>query len=166
MGEIICLCYVYGLNNFRSDIEMMLGFKPMYYWMVCWMFLTPAAIIFIIVVSAVQYETSGYGGQTFPGWAEGIGWLMVTVPIAAIFVVGLVQFCRYGYPGCITPQPGWGPALEEDRKGRYASVNAGFEDDNGTALPYVVDSKQGPPPNYSNDGKGYVHPGSHNAYVT
>ena len=52
---------------------------------------------FIIISSAIQYQTSGYDGKTFPPWAEGIGWLMVTVPIAAIFLVAFIQLCRYGY---------------------------------------------------------------------
>ncbi|XP_012945656.1 sodium- and chloride-dependent glycine transporter 1 [Aplysia californica] len=164
--EIICLCYVYGLNNFRSDIEMMLGFKPMYYWIVTWMFLTPVAIIFIIVVSAIQYETSGYGDETFAPWAEGIGWLMVAVPILAILIVGVIQFCRYGYPACIQPTSTWGPSQPEDRTGRYAAINAAFEDDNGTALPYVVDSKNGPPPTLNNDNKGYEYDNSAAPYVT
>ena len=51
---------------------------------------------FIIVLSAIQYEVSGYDGQDFEDWAEGIGWVMVGVPILVMFVVMLIQFCRLG----------------------------------------------------------------------
>merc|ERR1711963_332072 len=117
----ICLCYVYGLNNFRSDIEMMVGFKPSLYWVVTWVALTPAAIVFIIVVSAVQYKTSGYDTEIFAPWAEGIGWLMVCAPIAAIFVVGIIQLIRYGPRKSIRPLPSWGPSQPDDRTGRYGN---------------------------------------------
>ena len=39
---------------------------------------------------------SGYDGQAFEPWAEGIGWAMVGVPIAVMVLVMLIQVLRLG----------------------------------------------------------------------
>jgi len=123
--EIICLCYVYGIKEFRQDIEMMIGVKSngwWAYWLACWMAITPAAVIFIVVVSAVQYETPSYNSVEILDWAEGIGWLMVTVPIAVMLLVMLIQMCRLGVKNSLSPMPRWGPAEPENQIGRYAHL--------------------------------------------
>ncbi|KAL8582810.1 hypothetical protein ACOMHN_066826 [Nucella lapillus] len=128
LSECLCIMYVYGFKNFCNDIEMMIGHKPNIYWLATWLVITPLAIAFIIVIGAVQYTPASYAGYEFEGWAQGLGWLMVTVPIAAIVITALVQMCRYGVPGCFKPLPEWGPADPENRTGRYAPVG----------LPYTV----------------------------
>ncbi|BFZ15052.1 hypothetical protein BsWGS_18091 [Bradybaena similaris] len=135
--ELLCLCYVYGINKFRSDIEMMIGFKPNLYWTAMWLVVTPLAVTFIIIVSAIQYQPSGYNGKQFPVWAESIGWVMVGLPIVVIGVVGVVEICIYGWPACIKPLPDWGPVLPENRTGsRYAAVNNGFLHDEDSLHSY------------------------------
>ncbi|RUS76826.1 hypothetical protein EGW08_015412 [Elysia chlorotica] len=145
--EIICLCYVYGINEFRKDVEMMIGFMPGPYWIVNWFVITPAAVIFIIIISAIQYEVSGYDDQKFESWAEGIGWAMVGVPIFVMVLIMLIQICRLGLKESFSPSATWGPSQPEDRTGRYSPLHTEFDDTH--ALPYVVDGKQEPPPNYN-----------------
>lgn len=161
--EIVCLFYVYGTQEFRKDIEMMVGFKPGLYWIVNWVFITPAAVVFIVVISAIQYERSGYDGQKFEPWAEGIGWVMVGVPIAAMILVMLVQICRLGVERAFKPTEAWGPSQPEDRTGRYSPVHQEFDDT--AALPYVVDGKHAPPPSY-NGQNAYDNPVAHQKYTS
>ena len=33
-----------GFRRFSDDIEMMIGHKPNYYWIVCWLVLTPVMV--------------------------------------------------------------------------------------------------------------------------
>ncbi|KAH9488793.1 Sodium- and chloride-dependent glycine transporter 2 [Bulinus truncatus] len=128
--EIICLVYVYGINNFRSDIAMMTGSKPSLLWVAMWMVVTPVTVLFIICINAVQYTPSSYDGKAFPDWAEGIGWIMVTVPLFAVVIVAIVQSYRYGWPACIRPTRCWGPTLPEHRVDRYANSQC----ENGDAV--------------------------------
>jgi hypothetical protein len=34
-----------GLWRFLDDIQMMIGFKPNYYWLACWTIITPGALL-------------------------------------------------------------------------------------------------------------------------
>ncbi|XP_067663048.1 sodium- and chloride-dependent glycine transporter 2-like [Haliotis asinina] len=136
LAEIICLMYVYACVSwfwpqhgakpsfipFLEDIEMMIGHKPNPYWVINWVFLTPVAILFIVIVSATQYSPAKYGNYTFPPWAEGIGWCMVVAPLAMILIVMLVQIIRLGPRRAFSPTRSWGPANPEDRTGKYASL--------------------------------------------
>ncbi|XP_046542266.1 sodium- and chloride-dependent glycine transporter 2-like [Haliotis rubra] len=136
LAEIICLMYVYGLVSwfwpqhgarrsympFLEDIEMMIGHKPNPYWIINWAFLTPVAILFIVIVSATQYTPANYGDYIFPPWAEGIGWCMVVAPVAMILLVMIIQIIRLGPRRAFSPTRSWGPASPEDRTGKYASL--------------------------------------------
>ncbi|PVD34562.1 hypothetical protein C0Q70_05838 [Pomacea canaliculata] len=136
LSELICLMYVYGFKNFSMDIEMMVGFKPNYYWLATWLVITPAAIVFIIISGAVRYSKAYYGKYVFEDFAQGLGWMMVSLPLLAILIVGAVQMIRYGVPGCFRPQPSWGPAKRENHTGRYAHLNDGSD-----KLDHVVTDK-------------------------
>ena len=39
--ECVALSWVYGIDNFFKDIEMMLGHKPSAWWKVMWAYVTP-----------------------------------------------------------------------------------------------------------------------------
>ncbi|XP_076446513.1 sodium- and chloride-dependent glycine transporter 1-like [Babylonia areolata] len=138
LAEIICLMYVYGYKNFFADIEMMIGHKPNIYWMVTWLAITPIAVAFIIIIGAVQYTKASYAGYVFEDWVQGLGWLMVSVPIALIAIVGVVQMFRYGVPDCFHPLASWGPADPENRIGRYAPATLPFTMQEGKDGPVSV----------------------------
>ncbi|XP_070954331.1 sodium-dependent proline transporter isoform X5 [Macaca nemestrina] len=67
---------VYGIQRFCRDIHMMLGFKPGLYFRACWLFLSPATLLALLVYSIVKYQPSEYGSYRFPPWAELLGILM------------------------------------------------------------------------------------------
>nr|KAG5698532.1 hypothetical protein BaRGS_023235 [Batillaria attramentaria] len=129
-----------GYKNFSADIEMMVGFKPNIYWLATWLVITPLAIAFIIIIGAIQYTKAYYNGYQFEDWVQGIGWVMVVVPLLAIVIVALIQMCRYGVPGCFKPLEGWGPSDDENRTGRYAPLNSSLP----YQIPSVTNGKPGP----------------------
>ncbi|KAK7498637.1 hypothetical protein BaRGS_00010014, partial [Batillaria attramentaria] len=120
--ELVCLMYVYGFRNFGDDIHMMVGIKPGIYWLATWLVITPMTISFIIIIGAIQYTKAYYGNYVFEDWVQGIGWVMVVIPLVAIVVVAIVQMKRYGVPECFKPDKDWGPADPENRTGRYATL--------------------------------------------
>ncbi|MBN3284126.1 SC6A2 protein, partial [Polyodon spathula] len=88
--EAIGVSWFYGVDRFSEDIERMMGFKPGLYWRLCWKFVSPAFLLFVVIASIVKMETLTYDDYTFPPWASLIGWgitmsSMLFVPAYAIY---------------------------------------------------------------------------------
>ncbi|KAL1129026.1 hypothetical protein AAG570_013558 [Ranatra chinensis] len=102
--ECLAVAYVYGLKRFADDIELMIGTRPGLYWLVCWKYLSPLAMILILLASICELLMDGSG---YPAWVPSQG---VTVkkewPLWAFFLIGflvlvavlwipIVAVCRY-----------------------------------------------------------------------
>ncbi|XP_055329333.1 sodium- and chloride-dependent glycine transporter 2-like [Paramacrobiotus metropolitanus] len=93
--EIICVMWVYGLKRFISDLKEMMGKSGdmSYYWRTAWSVLSPVTLLFILIVSLVQYRTLYEAtNKRLPVWADGIGWTLaglaiIQLPVWAIIVV-------------------------------------------------------------------------------
>ncbi|ESO89519.1 hypothetical protein LOTGIDRAFT_218886 [Lottia gigantea] len=126
--ECMALSWVYGADRFLTDIETMLGKRPPLIWSISWRFIAPAALLVILIFTWVDFTPTSYGDITFPGWADGIGWLItlssiLCIPGFAIWTVfkqyrssemGLVQAIKT----VSRPTLLWGPALREDQIAR------------------------------------------------
>ncbi|XP_046542275.1 sodium- and chloride-dependent glycine transporter 2-like [Haliotis rubra] len=153
LAEIICIMYVYGVKRFMEDIKMMLGRRPNPYWVINWVFLTPAALLFLLIVSASQYTPAFYGDYKFPLWAEGIGWCMVVAPVITVILIFVVQIFRLGPRKAFVPTPSWGPAGQENRTGRYW---ASAEVPDGHALDSIsANTEDKPPAKCGSDNHGF-----------
>ncbi|XP_059334251.1 sodium- and chloride-dependent glycine transporter 1 isoform X2 [Ammospiza nelsoni] len=125
----VTIMYIYGHRNYFKDIEMMLGFPPPLFFQICWRFISPAIIFFILVFTVIQYRPISYNDYVYPTWAISIGFLMalssvICIPIYAIYKV----CCSEGdtllerLKNATKASKDWGPALPEHRSGRYASA--------------------------------------------
>lgn len=56
--------------SFADDIEMMTGSRPALYWMICWKYISPAAMITILVASFMELASSG---SNYPAWVAAKG---------------------------------------------------------------------------------------------
>ncbi|KAM6305819.1 sodium- and chloride-dependent glycine transporter 1 isoform 1-T1 [Aegotheles albertisi] len=123
----VAIMYIYGHRNYFKDIEMMLGFPPPLFFQICWRFISPAIIFFILVFTVIQYRPISYNDYVYPTWAISIGFLMalssvICIPIYAIYKV----CCSEGdtllerLKNATRASKDWGPALAEHRCGRYA----------------------------------------------
>ncbi|XP_062473283.1 sodium- and chloride-dependent glycine transporter 1 isoform X3 [Pezoporus occidentalis] len=123
----VAIMYIYGHRNYFKDIEMMLGFPPPLFFQICWRFISPAIIFFILVFTVIQYRPISYNDYIYPTWAISIGFLMalssvICIPIYAIYKV----CCSEGdtllerLKNATKASKDWGPALAEHRSGRYA----------------------------------------------
>uniref|UniRef100_A0A8C8B579 Transporter n=1 Tax=Otus sunia TaxID=257818 RepID=A0A8C8B579_9STRI len=123
----VAIMYVYGHRNYFKDIEMMLGFPPPLFFQICWRFISPAIIFFILIFTVIQYQPISYNDYIYPTWAISIGFLMalssvICIPIYAIYKV----CCSEGdtllerFKNATKASKDWGPALAEHRSGRYA----------------------------------------------
>ncbi|XP_060520477.1 sodium-dependent neutral amino acid transporter B(0)AT3 [Cylas formicarius] len=68
--ECVGVSYVYGLKRFADDIEMMTGTRPGLYWLICWKYLSPLAMISILVASFVEIAVQGSG---YDAWVASKG---------------------------------------------------------------------------------------------
>ncbi|NWS46081.1 SC6A9 protein, partial [Probosciger aterrimus] len=123
----VAIMYIYGHRNYFKDIEMMLGFPPPLFFQICWRFISPVIIFFILIFTVIQYRPISYNDYVYPTWAISIGFLMalssvICIPIYAIYKV----CCSEGdtllerLKNATKASKDWGPALAEHRSGRYA----------------------------------------------
>lgn len=49
-------CYIYRLCD---DIELMIGSRPGYFWLLCWRFIGPIAMVVIFVASLIEIFSKG-----------------------------------------------------------------------------------------------------------
>lgn len=88
--ETIAVSWIYGTNRFCEDIRDMIGFAPGIYWRVCWKFLAPLFLLFIIIYGLMGYEPLRYENYVYPAWANTLGWSiagssMIMIPAIAIY---------------------------------------------------------------------------------
>ncbi|XP_078038820.1 sodium-dependent dopamine transporter [Augochlora pura] len=84
LAEAIAISWIYGTDRFCADIKDMIGFSPGIYWRVCWKFVAPIFLMFIIVYGLMGYEPLTYEDYVYPVWANVLGWLIATSSIAMI----------------------------------------------------------------------------------
>uniref|UniRef100_A0A8B9BL59 Transporter n=1 Tax=Anser brachyrhynchus TaxID=132585 RepID=A0A8B9BL59_9AVES len=89
--ELVGVSYIYGLQRFCEDIEMMIGFQPSKFWRVCWAFVTPTILTFILCFSFYQWEPMTYGAYHYPGWSMVLGWLMLACSVIWIPVMFVIK---------------------------------------------------------------------------
>uniref|UniRef100_A0A672L786 Transporter n=1 Tax=Sinocyclocheilus grahami TaxID=75366 RepID=A0A672L786_SINGR len=91
--EAVGIAWFYGVDRFSDDIQEMIGQRPGLYWRLCWKFVSPCFLLFMVVVSFATFNPPKYGSYYFPTWATMLGWClsissMIMVPLYAIY-----KFC-------------------------------------------------------------------------
>lgn len=101
--QCIAVSYVYGLRKFADDIELMTGSRPHMYWMLCWKFISPLAMLSILFASFMNLVTNG---SDYPAWVAELGrtekqewphWCIFAAVMligVAILWIPLVAVCR------------------------------------------------------------------------
>jgi solute carrier family 6 dopamine transporter-like protein 3 len=88
--EAIAVSWIYGTQRFCDDIKDMIGFAPGIYWRVCWKFVAPIFLLFIMIYGLIGYEPLTYEDYVYPAWANALGWSiagssMLMIPLMAIY---------------------------------------------------------------------------------
>ncbi|XP_078541851.1 sodium-dependent dopamine transporter [Lissotriton helveticus] len=92
--EAIGVAWFYGVGRFSDDIEQMIGHRPGLYWRLCWKFVSPCFLLFVVVVSIVTFNPPVYGSYIFPEWANVIGWFIAISSMAMVPIYAFYKFCR------------------------------------------------------------------------
>ncbi|KAF7627132.1 hypothetical protein Mgra_00009598 [Meloidogyne graminicola] len=87
--ETAVISFCYGIGRFCLDIQEMLGFKPGYYWRICWTIGAPIFLITMIISSFINFESLQYQDYIYPPIANKIGIIFALSSVSAIPIVGI-----------------------------------------------------------------------------
>ncbi|PAA56915.1 hypothetical protein BOX15_Mlig022899g2 [Macrostomum lignano] len=116
--DAVAIAWLYGLDEFCSDIKNAIGISPGIFWRITWKIISPAFILCIIVATIYTsfdttsylyfYAYSMYHPELFPNRtsdgvylyfysdsAKAIGWTLTLVQIAAIFLFAIIAIVQY-----------------------------------------------------------------------
>ncbi|KAK2499098.1 hypothetical protein MC885_017568 [Smutsia gigantea] len=85
-------CACAGVDRFSNDIQQMMGFKPGLYWRLCWKFVSPAFLLFVVVVSIINFKPLTYDDYIFPLWANWVGWGIALSSMALVPTYTIYKF--------------------------------------------------------------------------
>ncbi|XP_078066463.1 sodium- and chloride-dependent neutral and basic amino acid transporter B(0+)-like [Mustelus asterias] len=132
--ELIGLTWIYGINRFIKDIEMMIGEKNWLFWLwwrACWVIISPVLLLVILTWSLVTFHPPKYGPDEYPGWATALGWCMIIFYIMWIPIVAVVKIVQaegsnlwQKIVAASKPTPDWGPYLKQHKGERYNTDSA------------------------------------------
>ncbi|XP_041376722.1 sodium-dependent neutral amino acid transporter B(0)AT3-like [Gigantopelta aegis] len=128
LSECIAISYVYGLKQLSDDVELMLGSRPSYFWLICWRYLAPVAMLLILAASLVEIFSNGV---TYDAWdaekgvAHRLFWpwwcqmFAVILILASVLWIPGIALCKYfGFINMNEEHPSFFPidVLKEERK--------------------------------------------------
>lgn len=96
--------WFYGVDNFSTDVESMIGHKPGLFWRICWMYISPVFLLVIFIFSLMGYEEMLGDEYEYPEWSYALGWVLtlssiLCVPIYVIYKIlitpGSIKYVSY-----------------------------------------------------------------------
>ncbi|KAI8790591.1 sodium- and chloride-dependent glycine transporter 1-like isoform X2 [Biomphalaria glabrata] len=114
--ECIVIAWIYGVDRFCEDIEMMIGRKPNYFMQICWAVITPIIMLVAFIFTCVKYTLPVYDKYIFPLHANIIGFIISFLPLLPIpLCMAYVIYHRGGsfsqrLCSSFQPDADWGPA--------------------------------------------------------
>ncbi|XP_043911378.1 sodium- and chloride-dependent GABA transporter ine-like [Protopterus annectens] len=87
--EVVAICWFYGVKRLSQNVMEMTGKKPNIFLRACWLIISPAFVIVILIFNIIKFSPARYGDYVFPDWAQGIGWFIflfsvIWIPLGAI----------------------------------------------------------------------------------
>ncbi len=126
--ELVTIAWFYGADKIMNHVEemgMRLPAVVKWYWLICWVLITPALLLIVIVIAWIGFSGDSLLGYTYPGWASALGWGIELLPEAIIIAVSAyttIKRYRAGKPVAflrtgpqMKPNSKWGP--RPDRPG-------------------------------------------------
>merc|ERR1712227_45960 len=126
--EMLVITWVYGLDNFCLDIRLMLKRDVHTYWKICWQYVSPALLSFVLVATMASWKRSSLDGVVFPAWTNAIALVLIFSSI--LFIPGMAIHHivkKGGIKAACKPTTHWGPLLPENRLGTRYEDRSNFD---------------------------------------
>ncbi|XP_075550071.1 sodium-dependent proline transporter-like [Dermacentor variabilis] len=119
-GETLIVAWVYGMDRFCFDVAFMTGRCPSYYFLAAIKYVSPVVLGTFLVYTLATLPRSTVGDYVLPVWADGYGWLLAIVGMAAVVVIAVARIVQCGgdWWRALSPDADWGP-YETKYRARY-----------------------------------------------
>ncbi|MEE6496598.1 hypothetical protein FKM82_002431 [Ascaphus truei] len=140
--ELVGICWIYGVNRFIKDIEMMIGKKHWLFWLwwrLCWGFISPVLLTAILLWSLITFEAPTFGSIVYPYWGTALGWCMICFCLIWIPIVAILKIisAKGNLLQTFKSAANWGPALKQHRGERYQHMPGSSTENAGEEIPTV-----------------------------
>ncbi|GFR91996.1 sodium-and chloride-dependent glycine transporter 2 [Elysia marginata] len=130
LTECLVITWIYGVDRFMKDIELMIGRRPSTYWKYMWKFFTPAIVLFIWTFSLHQMKRVKLDTYRYPDWSIVLGWgfaLCSVIPLPICATVAIYQEKSGTFVQkilkLIQPAANFGPSQAKDKERYLASLD-------------------------------------------
>jgi len=93
--ECIAVAYIYGVNRFYDNLEMMVGYKINLYMKVSWLFTAPVFTLVLFILCVYTYSELTYNRTyIYPQWSIVFGWMMACTSVFMIPITMVYKLIR------------------------------------------------------------------------
>ncbi|CAD5221262.1 unnamed protein product [Bursaphelenchus xylophilus] len=92
--EAMVISFIYGIDQFSADIQEMMGFRPGWYWRLCWKFFAPIFLLVMIMSSFINYQRHQYQDYVYPDWANALGITFALTSASAIPIMAVIVLIK------------------------------------------------------------------------
>lgn len=98
--ECVAIAWIYGVERFYQNMEVMFGFRISPYMKIGWVFTAPLFCMAVFVMSIIDYSELTYtrptvGTYIYPKWAVGVGWAIAALSAICIPITAIYKTVRY-----------------------------------------------------------------------
>ncbi|XP_065093534.1 sodium-dependent nutrient amino acid transporter 1 isoform X1 [Ochlerotatus camptorhynchus] len=122
--EMIVIFWIYGLQDWCSDLEFMVQRRVGIYWRLCWGLITPLFMIAVFIYSLVEYKWPTYSGKQYPNDALICGIIVFAFGFSQVLIWATWTVTEDStqtslwtkITSAAKPSSQWGPSAEHTRK--------------------------------------------------
>ena len=99
--ESMVVAWIYGANNLFGNIKEMGMTIPKvleFYWKICWCFITPGLIIFLLIMNFINHKPYSYEDYVYPDGVQVFAWIIPSLCVLLIPSIGIAHIImQYRY---------------------------------------------------------------------
>lgn len=115
--EMLVISWVYGIDNFCTDIKLMINRDVGKFWRLCWQFISPALLSAVLIATLASWKTSKLDDYQFPSWTNYVAAILIVSSCIFLPAMAIHHIIKKGsIQAACKPTSHWGPYKEENRR--------------------------------------------------